>query len=62
MDPVERINSCQLFAQGDCPHQTRMECLYSIFQLIGVGDVFESKAMCYLCSQASQSPEQARNR
>ena len=62
MDLVERINSCRLFAQGKCPHQARMERVYLIFQLNGDGDVFESKAMCYLCPQETQSPEQSRNR
>ena len=62
MDLVERINSCRLFAQGKCPHQARMERVYLIFQLTGDGDVFESKAMCYLCPQVNQSPEQPRNR
>ena len=62
MDLVERINSCRLFAQGKCPHQARMERVYLIFQLIGDGDVFESKAMCYLCPQESKSPEQSPKR
>lgn len=62
MDLVERINSCRLFAQGKCPHQARMERVYLIFQIIGDGDVFESKAMCYLCPQESQSPEQSPKR
>ena len=62
MDLVERINSCRLFAQGKCPHQARMERVYLIFQLIGDDDVFESKAMCYLCPQESQSPEQSPKR
>jgi hypothetical protein len=39
-----------------------MERVYLIFQVIGDGDVFESKAICYLCPQESQSPEQSRNR
>jgi hypothetical protein len=62
MDLVERINSCPFFAQGKCPHQARMERIYLIFQLIGDGDVFESKAMCYLCPKESQSPEQSPKR
>jgi hypothetical protein len=39
-----------------------MERVYLIFQIIGDGDVFESKAMCYLCPQESQSPEQSPKR
>jgi hypothetical protein len=28
MDIVDRINSCQSFAEGYCPHQALMEPLY----------------------------------
>jgi hypothetical protein len=39
-----------------------MERVYLIFQIIGDGDVFESKVMCYLCPQESKSSEQSPKR
>jgi hypothetical protein len=45
-----RINSCQLFSESRCPHQTEMERLYLIPQLLDADKIEAYENTCYPCA------------
>jgi len=49
MHIVDRINSCQSFAEGLCPHQALMERVYLIYQIFETEQLLTAKASCRLC-------------
>jgi hypothetical protein len=49
MDIVERISSCRLFAQRQCPYQPLMERLYLIYQVFEAEQLLRSEALCRDC-------------
>jgi hypothetical protein len=53
MDIVDRINSCQCFAEGQCPHQVLMERLYLIYQVFGTEQLLRAEARCRHCGDWS---------
>jgi len=53
MDLVDRINSCSLFAQQQCPHQPLMERLYLIYQLFETEQLLRSETRCRHCGHWS---------
>jgi hypothetical protein len=53
MDIVDRISSCQSFAEGQCPHQVLMERLYLIYQVFGTEQLLRTKALCHQCGECS---------
>jgi hypothetical protein len=53
MDIVDRINSCQCFAAGQCPHQVLMERLYLIYQIFNTEQLLRAQACCHDCGDWS---------
>jgi len=53
MDIVDRISSCQSFAEGQCPHQVLMERLYLIYQIFETEQLLRTEARCRHCGQWS---------
>jgi len=49
MDIVDRINSCQSFAEGHCRHQQLMGRLYLIYQIFETEQLLRAKAYCRYC-------------
>jgi len=53
MDIVDRIDSCQSFAEGYCPHQALMERLYLIYQVLRNQELLRSEVRCRRCREWS---------
>ena len=49
MDIVDRIDSCQSFAEGSCPHQEFVERLYLIYQVVRNQDLQRTEVLCRRC-------------
>ncbi len=45
----KRVNSCELFAERDCPHQEEMERVYLIPQPLEPEKVVECQDICMSC-------------
>jgi hypothetical protein len=51
MDIVDRIDSCQSFAEGYYPHQALMERLYLIYQVLRSQELLRSEVLCRRCRE-----------
>ena len=51
MDIVDRIDSCQSFAEGSCPHQEFVERLHLIYQVLRNQDLQRSEVLCRRCRE-----------
>ena len=45
----QRINSCHLFLQEECPHQTAMTRVYLFPQILSGAKIREAECTCFDC-------------
>jgi hypothetical protein len=56
-DIQDRINSCELFREGKCPHQSIMERVYLIPQILDPEELRRLERLCCACEQCAKSSE-----
>jgi hypothetical protein len=56
-DVQDRINSCNLFREGKCPHQPIMERVYLFPQALDPEELRRLERLCCACEQCARSSD-----